>query len=121
LDKFRELAAFDSPALVVGQVEVEDVQFVSRHRIEESAHCSRVEKVARDIEEDTPPLKTREIADRDIPDDEGRPGRKKLQESLKAVEQAGSVGSADVGDGGRKIEGIFAFPSQPGSEREIDA
>ena len=105
LRELRITLDLHAPALIVGQVHVERVEFVLRHQIEIILDLFLVEEVAGDVQQQAAPAKARAIFDaygryrpRHRPLRLGRAEdlrRQKLQQGLHAVEQAGTRGGGN--------------------------
>src|SRR5690606_28545353 len=105
---------FDAPALVVGEVEVKNVEFVSRHVVDEVLHFIYGEEVAGDIEHESAPAEAWMIFDRHCghgPFDIAFRichdfFRQKLIERLDAVEDSGGLAGTERDSGRSHVEAI---------------
>src|SRR5690606_436324 len=105
---------FDAPALVVREVEVENVEFVSRHVVDEVLHFIHGEEVAGDIEHESAPAEAWMIFDRHCGHDPCDITfrichdffRQKLTERLDAVEDSGGLTGAERDSGRSHVEAI---------------
>ncbi len=104
LGELREGVDLDAPTLVVGQVEVEDVQLVPCREVDEAEDVGLREEVPGDVEHDAAPAEAGCVLDRrgrDGPVDarHERPavdgGRQELGEGHRSGEGAGRVGRDD--------------------------
>src|SRR5206468_4825380 len=113
--QLRVLLDLDAPALVLGEMPVEDVELVEREELEVFEHELLRHEVAADIEMAPAPTEARAIFDLDGRDSPRRAsdrraaedlGWKQLPQRLRAVEDAGRFGRADrdvVGGHGEAI------------------
>ena len=96
-----EARDLDAPALVVGEVEVEDVELVARHQVERPQHRGLGLEVARDVEHEPAVAEARGVHDRHRgegqPLGRGRGRRQQAPQGLQAVEDAGGRGCRACG------------------------
>ena len=89
-----------APALVVGEMPVQDVHFVERHLVEKPLHFLDAEKVAAFVEEKPPPMVARRVAYLDGREGVAEPARRarvggELAERLDGVEEARGIARLD--------------------------
>src|SRR6516164_3456229 len=93
----RVLFDFDAPALVVGQMELQAVVFVTRHELDELFQVIRWKKMPRGIQQESAPLEARIVlylARSKLPF--GFTGREnELSECLRAIEESMLRGCGD--------------------------
>src|SRR5665647_891597 len=104
LGQSRVAKDLDAPTLVLGQVQMQHVEPVHGHEVDETQHVMLRHEVARHVEHGAAPGEPRRILDLHGGDDPTHAahlaapehgGRKQLQESLTAVEDPGHVAAVD--------------------------
>ena len=105
--EFRIFPDFDAPPLIVGQMPVEDVEFVQGHDVERLLHLIDREEVTADIEHHAPVTQTRFVLDRDDGQFDGphvvgfvRCRRKQLAQRLHGIERPLRSSGDDVDPAG---------------------
>lgn len=123
----------DAPALVVGEVEVEDVQFVGGQQIEHAQHAVLGHEMPRHVEHQTTPAEARAVLDLGEPDLRGggafprarradgraaeRLGAEELAEGLRSPEHSGRAAPGEP----YALGGRHGQPVALGLQRGIDA
>ncbi len=123
LGQLRVAGDFEPPAGIVGQVQLQHVQLVARHLVDELEHLGLAEEVAADVDQQPTPGETRSVGDG------GRGDRAfavvvddQLAKGLRPVEQALGVGRLDDRAFGRDAEtvGLGVRALGGGDEAEPD-
>src|SRR5207302_11020816 len=121
----------DAPALVLGEMPMEDIELVQREKIDVLEHELLRHEVASNVEVAPAPAEARSILDLDGRDRPGHAvdapapkdlGRKQLPQRVRAVEDAGRLGRADrdpFGVYGEAIALVAEIRERP-VERERD-
>ena len=102
----------EAPSLVVGQVQVQRVQFVQRHRVDVALHVIDGEEMACHVEHRATPRITRAIDDLDAGNDQTSPGRRAVLH-VNREQLSQRLHSAEQSRGSRGTE---RHPVTPGAE-----
>ena len=90
--QFRVAVNLDTPALVVGEVPVENIELVLRHQREEAFHGLHAEEVAAFVEHQPAPPERREVLDLYTGEHHGTTTmHRQLEERLARIERTRSV------------------------------